>query len=52
MTGTSFVLESVPLRGENEFEPHLQNEILVYPVNFIWKSPPGVARTDVKSFTD
>ena len=29
MTGTSFVLELVPLRGENEFEPHPQNEILV-----------------------
>ena len=24
MSGTSFVLELVPLRGENEFEPHPQ----------------------------
>ena len=29
MTGTSFVLELVPLtvRDENEFEPHPQNEV-------------------------
>ena len=25
MTGTSFVSELVPLRGENEFEPHPQS---------------------------
>ena len=29
MTGTSFAVELVPLRGENEFEPHPQGEILV-----------------------
>ena len=29
ITGTSFFLELVPLRGENEFLPHPQNEILV-----------------------
>ena len=29
MTGTSFVLEFIPLRGDNEFEPHPQNKILV-----------------------
>ena len=29
MTRTSFVLELAPLRGENELEPHPQDEILV-----------------------
>ena len=52
MTGTSFVLKLVPLKGENEFaEPHPQNEFLILfrgrfltitPVTFIWESPPPV----------
>ena len=51
MTGTSFVLELVPLRSENEFEPHTQNGILVHvllgvsfshdhPNTFILESTP------------
>ena len=29
MTGTTFVLELVPFRGENKFEPRPQKEMLV-----------------------
>ena len=53
MARTSFVLELVPLGGENEFEPHPQNEIRVpfrgsfpkfrrLPPSLLYGSPPGV----------
>ena len=37
MTSTSFVFELVPLRGENEFEPHPQNAILDYLLGVLFK---------------
>ena len=41
MTGTSFVIELVPLRGENKFEPHPTNEILV-PFRGSFQSAPSL----------
>ena len=50
MTGTSFGLELVPLRGENEFESHPQNVILGSFQNFRPSPPPFLYGSPPRGF--